>query len=184
MKLIIPTRLVHIDLNHDVLFFFLGPIKGGDDWQSDGIQELQRYNFQGKNLAIAVPCRYKAGHPLYRFAVESNETKTFENQTPWERIYLALASKSNPGGIIAWFPRESDTDPRHDGSPYGRDSYGEVGEWRGRMMADPSIRFTLGAEPGFPGRDVMKRNFDEALHMNFPIYSSLEETIDAAVRKA
>jgi hypothetical protein len=183
VKIILPKRWLDINPENDALFFLVGPIKGGDDWQYQAIEKLRQHNFHRKNLCIAVPCRYNAGHALYDFAVESSGHRTFEHQTPWERIYLELASKSNPGGIVAWLPRESTYKPRTDGQPYARDTYGELGEWRGRMMSDPSIRFTLGVELGFLGLEVIQRNFDSALNRHFPIYSSLEETIDAAVKK-
>ncbi len=92
------------------------------------------------------------------------------------------------GCIIFWLPEESRTNPRDDGSPYARDTYGELGEWRARCSTKQNWlvsapRVVIGAEPGFPGLKQIKTNF-EAMIPGFPFYDSLEETINAAIKVA
>jgi hypothetical protein len=177
MKIILPKTL-H-DGESAPLFFLLGPIKGGGGWQERCCIELDkrlRHPFY-----VAVPCRWTAEHPLYSHRIGGDENR-FQRQTPWERYYLANAARS--GCIIAWLPCEDKNNPRADGQPYARDTYGEIGEWRGRLMHGRSLRFVIGAEEKFPGLDVMSRNFEWALGDSFKIHSTLEETITAAISKS
>jgi hypothetical protein len=105
----------------------------------------------------------------------------FSRQTLWERYYLEIVAKRKNGCIIFWLPCESKDNPRRDGSPYARDSYGELGEWRGRMINDPNLHVVIGAESGFPGLNQINANFSSALKKEFCIHTTLQDTVKAAV---
>lgn len=64
------------------------------------------------------------------------------------------------------------------------DTRGELGEWRGRMIYDQTLRVVIGAKEGFRGLSQIQRNFNEALGYEFPIFKTLSETVDAAIKKA
>ncbi len=188
MRIILPKNGTFI--GHDeTLFFLAGPIKGGGDWQWKCCLILNELvtKLGGKPL-IAVPCRWGDSHPAWMFRSEHDLLYPFGpflRQLTWERHCMDLASKS--GCLIFWLPEESRSRPRDDGQPYARDTYGEIGEWRGRMMGrignvgGQNLKVVWGAEPGFPGLDVIERNFELALNFNFPRYSTLEATVEAAI---
>lgn len=176
-KLILPKTLCDVDQTYGPVFFLAGPIKGGGDWQAECYAEIAR---QCEKCYVVSPRRYSEEHPLFRFRQTGIEN-SFERQTLWERCYLDIASTA--GCIIFWLPAESTVNPRTDGQPYARDTYGELGEWRGRLMADRNLRLVIGAESEFSGLDVIRRNYQAAIGQTFPIYSTLAETVRAAIKK-
>ena len=179
MKVILPKTLHEIDWSYGPLFFFAGPIKGGGDWQRRACAEVEK---RLTDYYATIPCRYGDDHSLRKYAA-SGRGDYFSSQTFWERHYLELAATCR-GCIVFWLPCESKTDPRSDGQPYARDTYGEIGEWRGALKFNPNLKVVIGAEQGFPGLEVMKKNFVGALKQDFPFYNTLEETIQAAVAMA
>lgn len=177
MKIIQAKSLCEVDFSYGPLFFFGGPIKGGGDWQYRGCLELQKHL---EHFYAVIPNRYTEEHPLLRFAMPIKEL--FPRQTKGERHYLEIAATCG-GCVIFWLECESKEQPRTDKNPYARDTYGEVGEWRGRLMHDPNLSVVVGAQKEFPGLDVIQQNFNYALKTQFPIYATLEETVEAAVQK-
>jgi hypothetical protein len=179
MKIILPNTLVDLNFNYGHLFFFAGPVRGGGDWQTKACIEMMKYlpNFHG-----VVPCRYQEGQSRLLNFREPGKENYFDRQLTWERHYLDIAGPL--GCIIFWLPCEDKTFPRtpEDG-PYAMDTRGELGEWRGRLMHDSNLRVVIGAEPDFPGISQIQRNFNFATKSEFPIYKTLEETIEAAVKK-
>ncbi|MDD4931264.1 MAG: hypothetical protein PHG66_03950 [Candidatus Colwellbacteria bacterium] len=171
MKIVLPKDIYNV--MEEPLFFIGGPIKGGGDWQSACCVEISR---NIADFCAAVPCRYSLNHRLYPYKVGE---RFFDRQLPWERYYLNQAA--HKGCVIFWLPTESVEYPRNDGFPYAMDTRGELGEWRGRLMYDKELKVVIGAEKDFPGRDVMSRNFSEALGAPFPVYDTLEETVAEAV---
>jgi len=105
----------------------------------------------------------------------------FDRQLTWERYYLDLAATT--GCLIFWLPSESQVNPRIGSDPYAMDTRGELGEWRGQLMHNPSLRVVVGADRGFPGLSQIQRNFSLATKSVFPIYETLAETVAAAVKK-
>lgn len=176
MQIVLPKT--HVFPNRELPFFFLaGPIRGGKDWQHRMTHLL--WQKVGNDIVIANPSRYTCTHPLYQYRLEGDET-FFKRQLPWERHYLAYAGKyAQRGAIVFWLGCESKTNPRTEDLPYARDTYGELGEWRGRMMHDPSLRVLIGAEPDFPGLDVILRCYESALG-RFHISDSMEELVERA----
>ncbi len=180
MKIILPkTYCYPIEKIDSPLFYFAGPVLGGNDWQHQGVREMLEYTDE---FYAAIPCRYGNNHPLFAHRLEEQEG-SFPHQTNWERYYLRGAGeKARSGCIVFWLPRESAINPRSDGNPYARDTYGEIGRWAMKP------RVVVGAEAGFPGLDQIKHNLDADLSdigkkIAFPIYDTLEKTIEAALRK-
>jgi hypothetical protein len=178
MRVLLPKTFVPAEELTGPLFFLAGPIRGGDDWQYQAVLKLKQHL---PDFCAVVPNRYEPDHPLQASAIRGVQDR-FERQTSWERYYLEAAGRK--GCILFWLPCESKTRPRTDGSPYARDTYGELGEWRGRMMSDRSLRVVVGAEKTFAGLLVIQKNFEEALESpEYRIFSTLEETVAEAVVK-
>lgn len=156
-------------------YFLAGPVKGGGNWQFKAIQELQKHL---QDFYVAVPFRILPGEPFYEF-VDKGTGEDFPRQTLWERHFLSEASQF--GSIIFWLPCEDRSNPR-PGGDYARDTRGELGEWRGRMIGDSRLKVVVGAEAGFPGLSQIKANFDDALGEDFVIYPTLEDTVKMAVQ--
>ena len=177
MRIFLPKALVNIEPTYGPLFFLAGPVRGGGDWQKACCSKISDYI---QNFCAALPCRYPPAHPLWDFTV-SQSVSNFDHQLTWERHYLDLAGTG--GCIIFWLPCESKENPRTGDEPYAMDTRGELGEWRGRLMSDPKLRVVIGAEPDFPGLSQIERNFSLATRSRFPIYGTLKETVEAALKK-
>jgi hypothetical protein len=177
VRIILPKKSCHIDLSYGPPFFLAGPVLGGDDWQHRCTGEIWNHI---KNFYAAIPSRYAPDHSLMRFRAPDSNHAQYGSQLEWERFHLDLAYTM--GCVIFWLPCESRTNSRTDGNPYARDSYGELGELRGRMMHDHSLRVVVGAEANFPGLNVIQRNFNLALRRRFPIYTNLTDTVQAAMQ--
>lgn len=181
MKIIVPKRYVSMS-EADSICFLMGPVLGGGEWQMDALSIIAKYDEQHMHIFVATPHPMRDLHPLWSNIEKDQDDQRFDRQLTWERYYLERASRSREkGGIICWLPCENKNNPRNDGNPYARDSYGEIGEWRGRMMVDPGIRFTIGADPAFPGLDIIRRNFRLALGRDITFHSTLVATIHAAM---
>ena len=108
----------------------------------------------------------------------------FAHQLDWERHYMKLAAHmtgAKNGCLVFWLPLESREFLRLDGNPYAMDARDELGEWRCRMVHDRRHSVVIGAEPGFPGLSGIQRRFSAALGYDFPIETTLEETLDRAI---
>lgn len=175
MRLILPkTQPVLEDYRKIPMFFLAGPIMGGGDWHVP-MSNLLMKRFE--HLIVVNPSRYQPPHPFVEYRMKGEENR-FERQTDWERHYLEQAAEKWPtGSIIFWFAEQKE--PRQDGQPYARDTRGEIGEWRGRMMYAPHLRVVMGAEKDFPGLSQIKRNFEFALP-DFKIYDTMEEVVERA----
>jgi hypothetical protein len=166
---------------HLPLFFLAGPIQGGGDWHYNMSNLLDE---EIGSCLIVNPSRYRIGHPHYSRRLAGKEDY-YERQTDWERHYLYLAAKGwSKGCVIFWLPKESIEKPRRDGNPYARDTYGELGEWRGRLMHDRSLRVTVGADEKFPGLSQIERNFHMAVDHYFSIFTSMDNVVDEVRNRA
>lgn len=178
MRLILPNTFPNLSRhNHLPLFFIGGPILGGDDWQAKMCCLIRD---EIGPCIIVNPCPYPDSHPLYRFRMVGNENH-FQRQLNWERYFLREAADRWPSGsVIFWCPEESKIHPRNDRNPYARDTYGEIAEWRGRIIERRShYRVAVGGEEGFPGFDVMRRNFEAELP-DFRMGNSMREVVELA----
>ncbi len=189
--LILPKNGVVLDLKQgERLYFLAGPIRGAADWQAKAIQRLTELD---PHCYIACPCRYDYKHELFQFHIPATKLPSetdderepveyaleFENQTMWERHYLEQAAQY--GSVIFWLPCEDKENPRKkEDGPYARDTYGELGSWR-IISSRSEVNLTIGAEKDFPGITVIQKNFDADHNKKFLIYSTLEETLKAAV---
>lgn len=184
MRLILPKT--HPDMrqleNLDCpLFFLAGPILGADDWQHRMTLLLDA---AVPDCIIANPSPYTPDHPLYANRLNGNEIELLD-RTLWERHYLEHAGITWARGcIIFWLATESNRSPRVDGKPYAMDTRGELGEWRGRAMGNKMVRQVIGADPEFPGLLNITVNTRYALGEHFPFYTTMEETVAAAVAVA
>ncbi|MCK9345132.1 MAG: hypothetical protein M0P64_03370 [Candidatus Pacebacteria bacterium] len=182
MQLILPKNFVEVGADSfyakTPLFFLAGPVLGGGDWQR---KMLHLINQRQEHCLVAIPCRYPEEDEIRRLHVPNYAQNVFAHQTHWERCYLRHAAQK--GCIIFWLGEEDKFNPRDDGEPYARDTRGEIGAWGVHLKYVPSFRVVVGAEPGFPGLSVIKRNLDDELGYDFPIYSTMEDTVKAAVRK-
>jgi hypothetical protein len=186
------------------VYFLAGPIRGAEDWQKDAIKILSE---KDPGCYIACPRRYTEDHELFQYSLPDNsneysfaegdmnqvELKPFENQTTWERYYLNLASFY--GSIIFYLPCEDQQNPRpKEDGPYAQDTYGELGRWIIKSAKKLSlhdegkgtarVHLVVGADKNFFGLRTIQRNFNGDHYTEYPIYSSLEETIDAAITLA
>ena len=183
MPLILTETLVEIP-DDWYLFFLIGPVRGGGDWQHPGYQMLMEG--AGDKCAIAIPVRYKdfPGHPLLRAALPGMEGR-FPSQTLWERYYIELGLRRPRSCVLAWLGRESETNPRPPGAgPNGQDTYGEIGRYVRDTKYRPDNRLVLGADPEFPGLSAIRKNLVEDVGNKFPIYPSLQATVEAAFHLA
>ena len=176
MKVILPWRKNPIPT--DTAFYFLaGPGQGGGDWQRIACEELFKID---PDCTVAIPHRYEDGHVLATYFYEDCSVDSYLGQTHWERYYLEMAANHPKGAIIFWLQTESLNNPRTDGLPYAIQTYGELGEWRGRMMNSARKNLVVGASMGFPGLKHIQQNFNLAFQSSYPngflICSSLEET--------
>ncbi|HSI20225.1 MAG TPA: hypothetical protein VLA04_00740 [Verrucomicrobiae bacterium] len=178
MQLILPKTLVPDGEILRPLFFLAGPIKGGGNWQQTACDLIAS---KMDPVAIAAPRRWTAEHPMHTHRAPGQE-EAFTRQTLWERHYLDRAA--DWGCVLFWLLNESKSEPRQDGQPYGRDTTGELSAWRIKLLHNPSLKVVVGAEPDFPGLSVLTCNLYEDLGYDFPIYSTLEETVDAAIAMA
>jgi hypothetical protein len=177
MHLISPKTFPNLEpFRKSPLFFLAGPVLGGGDWHLP-MTTLLMTAF--KELIVANPTWYREAHPLDCYRMDGQRDH-FPNALAWERYYLDQAAIGWPAGcIIFWLAEESRQEPRKDGSPFAIDTRGELGEWRGQLIHAPHLRVVVGAEPGFPGLRVIKRNFEMAVP-GFRIYDTMQEVVERA----
>ncbi len=169
-----------MDLEHSALpfFYLIGPVLGGGDWQA----EMCRLLFQHLGpCIIAVPCRWKNAHPLHAYFVSAQDT--YERQLEWEQKYIQEALTRKQSCAICWLPCESKTAPRNDGNPYGRDTLGEMGYFRGLLRYNRDLPIVVGGDPDFHAASVMMRNFDYTYKRPFPFATSMKEVVTAAIAR-
>jgi hypothetical protein len=160
------------------IFFLAGPVRGGADWQ----QEMALLLGEAvPTCIVAIPCRWGEDHPMSAYFLRGNRVR-FPRQLNWERLYLREAGIGfAPGCVVFWLKEESTEDPHPGPEPYSMDTRGEVAEWRMRMRFQ-NARVVIGAEDGYFGLSQIQRNYSLELGYEFPIYRTLQETADAAIR--
>jgi hypothetical protein len=185
LKIIVPKRYVRLKYEYDnmPLLYLAGPVRGGGDWQQRMCRAIE---LQHPDSIIVVPIRWTESHPLapYFLPADKGTAGHFPQQRHFEWHYLDQAGELWwPRCIIFWLGTQRDYRPPEDG-PYGQDTLGEVGEWRGRMMHNPAAHVVIGGESGFPGFEMIQANFSHRIKRNFPIYTTMEETVAAALEVA
>jgi hypothetical protein len=167
------------------LFFFGGPERGSD-WKPAMIAEFQHCKWLTRPV-LALPTRWRPPHPLARlFSPLPN--RFFGRQLDWEQHYMTLAGFPEPVGlrqgcIVFWLGEQTLPRSPEDG-PYAQDTYGEIGRWIVHKKYNPGVRLVIGADPKFHGLSQIARNANYDLGYEFPIYTSMRETVRAAVKIA
>lgn len=178
--LIVPPKR-RLDLaryQHRTLYFLAGPVRGGGDWQYTMVNFISRYD---PDAIVVVPTRWDNTHPL-RTQFAGEDDGYFERQLDFERSHMELAAWDHPQGCLAfWLGKQREPRAPEDG-PYGQDTYGEFARWAVHSKYRPETRMVVGAEPGYPGLDVMVRNLRKDVGYEFPIHDSMESTAWAAAR--
>jgi hypothetical protein len=168
--LVLPKNL--IDHENKPVFFLAGPVLGGGDWQSKAYFLLK----EKLDCIIAIPQLYPEGQPILTDLLPAQSK--FADPLNWERHYMDLSATT--GCLIFWLGAENETNPRSDGKPYAMSTRGELGEWSYRLKHDTNLRVVVGADPDFPGLRHIQKSFGQG----FPIYKTLDETIEAAIKVA
>ncbi len=168
------------------VYFFAGPIQGGGNWQEKAIILISAID---PDCIIISPRRCEKTDKLFSeyqhildqsFPSPDAQKIEFKNHTEWGRYYLEKAAFL--GSIIFYLPKEDVNEPRKDGSPYARDTYGELGRWSVRSGQNKKqIMMTVGIAPEFPGREEIRKNLCEDHQANFKIHDHLNVTINHAV---
>lgn len=168
------------------VYFFAGPILGGGNWQEKAIILISAID---PDCIIISPRRCEKTDKLFSeyhhildksFPSPDAQKIEFKNHTEWSRYYLEKAAFL--GSIIFFLPKEDVLEPRKDGSPYARDTYGELGRWGVRSGQNKKeIIITVGIAPEFPGREEIRKNLCEDHQANFKIHDHLNVTINHAV---
>ncbi len=180
MNILLPKHDVKVALSSDehAFFYLIGPVLGGGDWQRIMCQRLA---LAIGDCTIAVPCRWGTQHTLAPHFVGTYGV--YECQTDWEDRYIELALAVKCGGVICWLGEESLVNPRNDGEPYGRDTYGEMGYLRGLLKYNRGLPIIVGASPHFHGLSTIRRNYHNTLGYAFPFYETMEEVVEVVKKR-
>lgn len=188
MNIVTPHRVVIPEKGRKVVFL-AGPIRGAEDWQETAIDFIAE---RCPDVLVVSPAHYTKFHRFFRKQLKGMSEKDivdaglshlFESNTAWERFYLEYAAKN--GVILFWLPCESELNPRDPKSgPYGRDSYGELGEWRTRKVFEEKlgqkINLVIGGNERFSGLHVIKQNIHHFMP-DFVVWNDFKSTLAAAV---
>jgi hypothetical protein len=155
---------------HNPLIFLAGPIRSAPNWQDDVIEIL--FGLE-PSLTIVSP-RRGVRENLQKFLLKGDATH-FHRQRAWERYYLSYAA--HHGAILFWLP----TEEVHDcNKVYGAMTRLELGQWMTNYRHDPTVRFCVGSDGGFPELNTIE--YDLQLDApNHKIYVNLEETCQKAL---
>lgn len=184
-SVLIPKTLVHACGVSQPFFFLAGPVRGGGDWQWRCVLEIERQLGAQRSFTVAIPyhdlLNREPNHPAVKF-VRRGAEGYFPRQLAWEQHYMDIAMRQ--GCLLFWLQCQDMNDPRPEGSgPYGQDTYGELGGARKELKYNPAFSVVVGGEAEYHGLSQIKRNFDHDVGYDFPIHSTLEETVAAAIKK-
>jgi hypothetical protein len=192
VKILLPKRNLPEVLAQEIcrgnrkVFFLAGPIKGGGGWQARACELFEQLSQEP--LVLVVPCRWgeDLSHPLASKFIDVPEDKeAFPRQTLWERRYLDLAAGYAGSGVIFWLTAQVGPRPIELG-PYGRDTLGELGEWRGIRNYRRDTKLVLGIEKTeanekYFGLSVMEANWSDALDKKVEFRPSLFAVVEDAL---
>lgn len=186
IKLILPNNAVPIEPGAKV-FFLAGPDLGGDHWWSEAIRLLER---RVTNSYVICPKEHTIGNPVFQYVPRENDDvskersmKPFRDKAEWKRYYLDMAYAR--GIVILWMPAEDKSFPRpSEKGPYGIDVYGWLMDWREKSNGSGRNHIAVGGEDKFPDFPSIAASCRVKLGSDFPVYQTLQETVDAAVALA
>lgn len=173
-KAIIPTT--------KPVVFSAGPIRNGPIWQNDAM----RYAIaREEDIFFASPLRDGedgfAKQDLEEYLAPFTSGEDFPRQRAWEQYYLNQAG--HQGCVFFWLakplPRERWSDPYKS---YAQITMLELGGWLKAKELQPNTRLVIGAEDGFPELSTVV--FEIETVTGLPVYSTLKETVDAAINMA
>lgn len=165
-------------------FYLIGPVRGGGDWQHQMCLALARCVGE---CAIATPTRWQDSHPLAHYFVGAPSPR-YERQRFWEDELIELAQTRPRSCLVVYLPEEDQANPRakQDG-PYGRDTYREIGRFRGLMEGmGPRKRkkfpLAFGGSPNFSGINLLQHDIIVGTgNLQFPFRTSISATADQAM---
>lgn len=184
VHLIFPKTRFEIQENESRhIYFLLGPIQGGGDWQSDAIRLLAE---QDPGCIVACPKKYEIGHEFNKYGLSTQGAPLFDNQTEWERYYIFESGYH--GSAIMYLPEEDKENPRVDG-PYAQDTRPEIGRYSVHSAyykkgIGRRFHLVVGGEENFPGLKTIRKNFEGDHDGPFCLYFSLDKLVKAAVSLA
>ncbi len=165
-----------------------GPMGGSQGWQEKGFGLLRkRLEGQIREFVVADPSHYAPDSPIreYEYPPHFTSELHFERQLDWEDYYLTragLPAIGESGCIIFWLPLP----PAGWSLPYAVNTRRELGcviglmEGAHRWSPTTKIQVVVGAQEGFSGLSEIQRSLSSKSRTKFPVYPTLEETIDAA----
>jgi hypothetical protein len=169
-------RKVEIPTDLPILFL-AGPIRNAPAWHSVAIRHAMQ---QDHALFIACPAR-EVSQDLRGFVEEDKpEYASFHRQRAWEQHYMYGAAET--GCILFWLCRESPIRLFPE-KVYAHITMLELGKWLERKKLQPETRLVIGTDGGFPEWPTIRYEIESELP-RLPIYYSLEETVDAAIKIA
>lgn len=183
MNIYLPRQIDLITPTHESpLFFLVGPVHGGGDWQSRMVDCI---GAQAPNAHIACPTPWGVTHRLARYFVRSF-CQASNRQLVWERHYIrqAIREKNVPGCVIVWLPCESISSPRSGPEPYARDTRREVGKFTAYAELGLKPRVVFGGETEFLGLSVILFELRAAMGETFKFYESMTDLVDRALQIA
>lgn len=134
-----PPEIVKIE---GPVVFLAGPIQGAPNWQEEAKSYI--HNLEPK-ITVASP-RREYGEGEFDYG----------KQVDWETHFLRRAAEM---GVIAfWLASQQEDTP---GRSYTQTSRFEIGEWKQARKSDPSIKLTIGIEPGFGNERYIRRRFGQ-----------------------
>lgn len=174
-KMIIPTT--------KPVVFSAGPIRNAPVWQNDAMHIAVK-----READIFFACPLRDGEDgfdtdLNPYLAQYKGDGQFSRQRAWEQYYLnqaGLPSNKTEGCVFFWLSRPK---PRVQW-PWPDKSYAqitmlELGGWLRAKEMDPQTRLVIGAEEGFPELSTVSYEIETVTGL--PVYSTLEETVHAAI---
>lgn len=171
-KAVIPTYLPVV--------FSAGPIRNGPIWQNDAMRYAVARN---EDIFFASPLRDGEDgfdQSLAEYLAPLELDVNFPRQRAWEQYYLNQAG--DLGCVFFWLAAPL---PRHEW-PWPEKSYAqitmlELGWWLKAKEDNPDTRLVIGVEENFPEASTILFEIESVLGKNFPVYPTLEETVNAAI---
>lgn len=152
------------------VIFLAGPIRGAPKWHYDAIDYLK-----DKSVTIAAPIR-EIRDDLRKYLLNEYSDPNHRQRT-WELVLLNEAWRD--GCVMFWLPGELE---HRCEKAYGAMTRMELGETIARHKFGPKTNFVVGTDGNFSEFRTMLLDI-EKFAPGTPIYSTLEDTCDAALKK-
>ncbi|MDB5187968.1 MAG: hypothetical protein JWO50_488 [Candidatus Kaiserbacteria bacterium] len=182
MPIYVPKEIVELTPTMESpLLFLAGPIRGGNDWQAEGAEEILD---QEPSAHIVCPSRWDKNHRLARHFYKPF-TQAANRQLEFERHYLRQAGIEPfvPGCVIFCLPCERTTDPHPGPEPYAMDTRREFGKFTAycELMG---VRMVVGGDRNFYGLDVMLYELNAACEREVTFHTNMMDLVADALQTA